>query len=310
MRLRTSLLLLLGAHLVVASHAAAADELPVSCDVPGIFDAGARWTQLSGGHAGCEGPQWVGHGDEVTLYYAAHHDHLAYRWTPRGGLEVWRSDSPEATAFRPDGQGGFYVVEQTTRRLVRWDAEGKLAEVLADRFDGKRLNRPNDVIVRSDGTLWFTDPDFLFKVRTEEVKEQRGQYVYRFDPKTEELAAVVRELILPNGIAFSRDEKWLYVTDSATENVYRWPVGDDDKLGTRATFATFAEKGLDGVVCDAHDRVWVATMKGVRITSAEGKPLGLLKTPGKPTAIAFGPDGWLCVTTRDACYITHLATGH
>ena len=277
-------------------------------DVPGIFASNAHWQQLSGGHVGTEGPQWIVNQGEPTLHYAAHHDHLAYRWTERGGLSVWRDDSPEATSFRPDGRGGFYVVEQTNRRLTRWDANGRMTEVLADKFEGKKLNRPNDVIVKSDGTLWFTDPDFLFVQRPQDVKELAGQSVYRLDPATKALTAVARDFDKPNGIAFSPDEAWLYVTDSGTPSLYRWPVLAGGRLGPREVFATFTEKGLDGLAFDSAGRLWCATKDGIRVLDQTGKILGLIKTPGKPTAFAFAPapSKWVCVTTREACWIASL----
>ena len=91
---------------------------PVVCSVPGLFGMDAQWQTLTSSHAGCEGAQWV----DGTLHYAAHHDGFAFQWSEAAGLVIWRKDSPEATSFRPDGAGGFYVVEQTTRQLARWSA--------------------------------------------------------------------------------------------------------------------------------------------------------------------------------------------
>ena len=145
------------------------------------------WKQHGGGFAGCEGPEWITVAGEPTLIYAAHHDHFAFRWSSAKGLSVWRSDSPEATAFRPDGSGGFYVVEQGTRRVTRWNERAEEVEVLADRFEGKLLNRPNDLRIRHlDGSttpLWtsgkdtkagkFTANEFFkdLKIRTVNVSE-------------------------------------------------------------------------------------------------------------------------------------------
>jgi hypothetical protein len=93
----------------------------VECDLSGLFAEGANWQLIGGGYAGCEGAQWLGD----TLHFAAHHDHFAFQWSAATGLKSWRKDSPEATSFRPDGAGGFYVVEQTTRQLTRWNAQGE-----------------------------------------------------------------------------------------------------------------------------------------------------------------------------------------
>lgn len=258
-----------------------------------------RWQCLSSGHAGCEGAQWIGE----TLHYAAHHDGFAFKWSESAGLVIWRKDSPEATSFRPDGAGGFYVVEQTTRQLARWNEKGERIEVLADAFEGKKLNRPNDCVVKSDGSVWFTDPDWLFDKRPEDKKELPGQFVFRFDAKTQTLTKAAEGFDKPNGIVFSPDEKHLFITDTGTANVFRFPVHGDGTLGPREVFATFAEKGLDGLAFDPQGQLWVCTKDGIRIVALDGKAVGMLKTPGKPTSIAFGPDGRVAVTTREACFI-------
>ena len=268
------------------------------------FAPGARWTTIGGGYSGSEGAQWIGE----KLHFAAHHDRFAFTWTERAGLAVWRDDSPEATSFRPDGRGGLYVVEQTTRRLTRWDAAGKMTEVLADKFEGKRLNRPNDCIVRADGTVWFTDPDFLFAQRKDEVKELSGQNLYRYDPRTRALTAAVRGLEKPNGLEFSPDEKFLFVTDSAGFDILRFAVNTDDALGPREVFATLKVKGLDGLAFDPAGHLWCAALDGVHVFDATGRDLGVIKLPSKPTAIAFAPapSRLVCVTTRDAAFVTSL----
>ena len=134
--LALTLSLVLGTKSLLAqSPISSSNRLPIeviSGESP--FAENSQWQQLSGGHAGCEGAQWEIRNDMLTLMYAAHHDQLAYRWTEANGLTVWRDDSPEATSFRPDGKGGYYVVEQTTRQLARWDADGKRVAILADRL--------------------------------------------------------------------------------------------------------------------------------------------------------------------------------
>jgi sugar lactone lactonase YvrE/mono/diheme cytochrome c family protein len=287
------------------------DRFPIeirSGDSP--FEAKAQWQRLSSGHAGCEGAQWEIRNGELTLMYAAHHDHLAYRWTEASGLTVWRDDSPEATAFRPDGTGGYYVVEQTTRQLARWDADGQRVEILADRFNGKRLNRPNDCVVHSDGSVWFTDPDWLFKQRSDDAKELDGQFVFCFDPSNGSIRKVADGLNKPNGIAFSPDEKWLFVTDSFANQLYRWPVQNSKALGKREVFATFPDVGNDGITFDTYGRLWCCTRAGIVILNGAGETVALVKTPNKPTSVAFAPapSRKVCVTTRDACYITELAS--
>jgi sugar lactone lactonase YvrE/acetyl esterase/lipase len=268
------------------------------------FAPGARWTMVGGGYAGSEGAQWIGE----KLHFAAHHDRFAFTWTERAGLAVWRDDSPEATSFRPDGRGGFYVVEQTTRQLARWNTRGERAEVLADRFEGKRLNRPNDCIVRSDGSVWFTDPDWLFAQRKEEVKELNEQNLYRYDPRTRALTAAARGFEKPNGLVFSPDEKTLFVTDSGGSDIFRFAVNADGTLGPREIFATLKVRGLDGLAFDPAGRLWCAALDGVHVFDVAGRDLGVIALPSKPTAIAFAPapSRLVCITTRDAAFVTSL----
>jgi gluconolactonase len=259
---------------------------------------------LGGGYGGSEGAQWI----EEKLHFAAHHDRFAFTWTERTGLAVWRDDSPEATSFRPDGRGGFYVVEQTTRQLARWNARGERVEVLADRFEGKRLNRPNDCVVHSDGTVWFTDPDFLFAQRKDEVKELTGQNLYRYDPRTRALTAAALGFGKPNGLAFSPDGKFLYVTDSAGTDILRFAVAADGSLGQREIFATLEVRGLDGLAFDPAGRLWCAALDGVHVFDGTGRDLGVIALPSKPSAIAFAaaPSRLVCITTREAAFVAAL----
>jgi len=276
--------------------------------VPDVTPSGSApaiqggWKQLGGGYGGCEGAQWITVDGGPTLIYAAHHDGFVFRWSPEKGLRVWRDDSPEATSFRPDGKGGFYVVEQTTRQVTRWNEWAERTEVLADRFAGKRLNRPNDLRVHPDGSLWFTDPDFLFRLRPDEVKELEGQYIFRLDPETKKLT-VVKDAKKPNGIAFSEDGKTLFFTDSMSKNIYRARILDDGTVSGREIFATSELSGLDGLSFDSQGRLWSAGKASVAVYQVDGSLLGTYAFPSKPTAIAFHPDGWICVTTRDAAYV-------
>jgi acetyl esterase/lipase/sugar lactone lactonase YvrE len=280
-----------------------APKVTASGSVPAIQ---GEWKQLGGGYGGSEGPQWITVDGEPTLIYAAHHDGFVFRWSPEKGLRVWRDDSPEATSFRPDGKGGYYVVEQTTRQVTRWNEQAECTAVLADRFEGKQLNFPNDLRVHPDGSLWFTDPDFLFGLRPDEVKELEGQYIFRLDPETRELTAVVKDAKKPNGIAISEAGKALFFTDSMSKNIYRAPILDDGTVGAREIFATSELFGLDGLTLDSQGCLWSAAKTSVAVYQADGALLGNYAFPSKPTAIAFHPDGWICVTTRDAAYVAQF----
>ncbi len=301
-----SLLSPLGAQPAKSPVPAPDEKISPSPFVLSLFSPDFSWIQIGGGYQGCEGAQWIGE----TLYFAAHHDRLALQWTAARGLTTWRDDSPEATSFRPDGEGGFYVVEQSTRRLTRWNAAGRMTEVLADRFAGKRLNRPNDAIVHSDGSIWFSDPDFLFAQRPDEVKELTEQNIYRYHPASGQLEARVRGLAKPNGLVFSPDESHLYVTDSGGRDILRFAVNADGSLGPREVFASLKTRGLDGLAFDPAQRLWCAALDGVHVFDSTGRNLGVIPLPAKPTSIAFAaaPPRLVCVTTRDAAFVTTLAS--
>lgn len=278
-------------------------EVTSSGNVPPID---GDWKQLGGGYAGCEGPQWITVDGEPTLLYAAHHDGFVFRWSPAKGLSVWRDDSPEATSFRPDGSGGYYVVEQTTRQVSLWNDRGERVEVLADRFEGKRLNRPNDLRVHPDGSLWFTDPDFLFAKRPDEVKELEGQYIFRLDPDTKTLTAAIRDAVKPNGIEISGDGRQLFYTDNTTKDIYRAEIAEDGSITGKEVFATSEKFGLDGLALDPKKRLWSAAKETVDIYSDGGNLIGSFALPAKPTAIAFHPYGWVCITTLEAAYVAQI----
>lgn len=275
-----------------------------------LFPRDSVWTSLGSGYAGCEGAQWIKGDQGPTLLFAAHHDFLVFSWNEKSGLQVWKKDSPEATAFRPDGSGGFYVVEQSHRNVTHWDRSGQRTAVLAERFEGKRLNRPNDLIVHRDGTLWFTDPDYLFRQRPTDLKELDGQYLYRLDPRSGELRAVVKDLKLPNGLAFSPDYEMLYFNDASGDSIFRARLTPDGTLSPRETFARISVKGLDGLAFDPEGNLWCAAMDGVHVFDRSGRELGVLTFPFKPTSIAFfsshGAIPRVCVTTREAAFVTSL----
>lgn len=272
-----------------------------------VAPADAQPEFIAGGFNGCEGAQWIpepGRTGGGHLRFGAVHTDVAFRWDETNGLRGLRSPSFEASAFRPHPAGGLIVAEQTTRQLVRYESDGRVT-VLVDRFEGKRLNRPNDIAVRRDGSVWFTDPDYLFKQRPQETKELAGQYVFRFDPATAELRAVVTDLKLPNGIAFTPNESTVYIGDSGAGTVDCWPVLADGTLGARASFVRPRHGGPDGLTVDAAGNVWIASAKAVEVFSSAGKPLAELVVPGKrPAATAIGGSRgeWLFVCTRDAVW--------
>ena len=277
-----------------------------------------NWTRLGGSYNGCEGAQWVRFPGglnapvQIELIFAAHHDGLLYRWNEKRGLRLWVESTPEISAVRPKGSGeeGFYAVAQTTRQLVSLSAQGEVNEILADRLGDKRINRPNDLRIHPrDKSVWITDPNYLFRMRPMESQELPGQYVLRYDPTTKQLTAPIKTLQLPNGIAFDRTGKSLFIGDSKQRKLFRFALNDECELisDTPELVATFP-KGLDGVSMDPNNNLWVAGKEGVSIISQNGKSIAHLALPERASSIDFMNDDsgdfhWVAVTTMSFAYV-------
>jgi gluconolactonase len=265
-----------------------------------------KWSKLIGGFGGCEGAQWLDGNNSPRLLFAAHHDRLVFEWSPDLGLTLLRSNSPEATSFRPDHKGGLYVVEQGTRRLMKWNDKGDTIKVLASHYQGKKLNRPNDARVDHKGRVWFTDPDYLFKKRPHERKELPGQYVFCYDPETDQIKAAIQDLIAPNGIAIDLNQKMIYVGDSKQAKIFRYALHDDGSLGQQELFYSCKHRRLDGLAFDLKGQLWYAGKEGISAINQKGELTTTIETPNFPTSMDFHKSGWVCVTLRDCVYVTNL----
>ena len=183
-----------------------------------LFFDGCRWA---------EGPVWFRDGN--FLLWSDIPNHRMLRWVPdaiNGGVSVFRADSNYSNGNTRDRQGRLVTCEHGSRRVTRTEPDGSIT-VIADSHKGKRLNSPNDVVVKSDGTIWFTDPNYGIMSDYEGHKadmEQDGCYVFRFDPKNGKLSVVADDFDKPNGLAFSPDESMLYVADSAVRTSRKSPA--------------------------------------------------------------------------------------
>ena len=158
---------------------------------------------------------------------------------------------------------------------------------LVDRFDGKKFNSPNDAVVKSDGTIWFTDPPY--GLPKGETKEQDGNYVFRFDPKTKTTTLAAKDFDMPNGLCFSPDEKKLYVADSGKPRHIRvFDVQPDGTLTGGAVFCQIDKGVPDGIRCDAQGRIFSSAGDGVHIFSPDGKLIGKILVPETPANLCFG----------------------
>jgi gluconolactonase len=303
-------------HLVVASFALLAPAvLPLPAADFQIADAaefarcvptGAKVEKLAGGFDFIEGPVWIK--SSGYLVFSDIPKNELKQWSPTGEVKTYRAPSFNANGNTLDRTGRLLTCEHSGRRVAVQEKDGTLRTVV-DSFEGKKFNSPNDVVVKSDGTLYFTDPDYGLKndpaTKQKVGKEQPGNFVYRHDPKTGRTTALVRDFSNPNGLAFSPDEKTLYIADSgAPKHIRRFAVAADGTLSGGQVFCKIDVGGPDGIRVDATGRVWSSAGDGVQIFAPDGKLIGKILVPEGPANLCFGgADGkTLFITARKSLY--------
>jgi len=253
-----------------------------------VVDEGATVRQLATNLQFTEGPTWFAAG--ACLLFSDIPADRIYAWTDEGGLKVWRTPSHNTNGNTTDAQGRLVSCEHTTRRVTRTAKDGAV-QILCARYQGKRLNSPNDVAVKRDGTIWFTDPPYGLRGQKAELP---GCYVFRLDAGAKDPVVVAPDFTRPNGIAFSPDEKHLYVANSDREaaHVRRFRVQKDNTLAGGEVFCTIRPGGPDGIRCDADGRLYVSAGDGVQVFSTAGKLIGKIRTPQGAANCCFGgPNG-------------------
>lgn len=260
--------------------------------------------KLAGGFTFIEGPVWRPNG---VLWFSDVVGNVVRQWSPDGKvIEILRpggydGDSLPAGGFNgPNGStrstdGSVVLCQHGNRRIVRIDSKMNITTVV-DNFEGKKLNAPNDLVYRSDGSLYFTDPPYgLPKGDDDPAKELPFNGVFKLSNGT--LHILVKDMTRPNGLAFSPDEKTLYVANS-DENYRMWMRFDVNADGTLRNGRVFAdvsaerEDGLpDGMKIDALGNIWATGPGGVWVFAPDGKHLGTIKLPEQPANCAWGEDG-------------------
>lgn len=258
-----------------------------------------RIEKIASGYAFTEGPAWSPMG---FLIFSDVPDNQLLRFMPGEKAAVYRDQSNGASGNRFDEQGRLYTCETRARRVTRTDKKGKV-EVLAERWQGKRLNAPNDLVVRKEGDVYFTDPAFG---NQQDARELDFFGVYRI-PRKGEIEIIAKPKGRPNGIALAPNGRTLYVGNSDEKNVRAY---DLDKSGAASNERTLIS-GLDGVpdgICvDEKGNLYVAANQ-LDVFSPEGKPLGRIPLPETPSNCTFGdPDlGSLYITARTSVYRVRL----
>ena len=251
-----------------------------------------------------EGPQWME--DEGVLLFSDVAANTIYQLSAYDEITVFRKPSRFANGLAVDKEGRLLAAESGARQVTRTEPDGKVTPIAA-RFEGAPLNQPNDIVVRSDGSIYFTDPAFGDAAAQAEL-DFRG--VFRIAPDgsiTAEYRGEASET--PNGVAFSPDESLLYVSDYDANLVRVFDVADDGTLSEPSTFAEVA--GPDGMAVDEAGNLFVASFNGsaLQVFTPDGEDAGTINMPGSPSNCAFGgADGrTLYITTGTGLYRTTLA---
>jgi len=257
----------------------------------GLFLFNAAVEKLADGSRWAEGPVWFG--DHRCLVWSDIPGDRLMRWDEEtGAVSVFRSPSHYANGNTRDRQGRLVTCEHQIGRVTRTEPNGSIT-VIADAHDGRPLNSPNDVVVSADGTVWFTDPHFGLTTPYEgggDGRERRPGWVYRTDPGSGVVEAVITSLEAPNGLAFSPDERWLYVVDSGDGGLYRWDV---EGGGEPTELVAGGDGSPDGFRVDERGNLWcgwggTAEQNGVRVYSSEGELIGFVELPARCANVAFG----------------------
>jgi gluconolactonase len=285
-------LLAIAVGLVCVARAVAADvpQLPPpQGDDPAAFallvSPQAHVEKVRAGFGFLEGTVWLPDGRLVFSDEGPGRDTL-FQCSADGVVSVFRHPSHNSNGNAIDRQGRLVTCEQDTRSVTRTEPDGRTV-TLADRYQGKRFNSPNDVVVKSDGTVWFTDP--ALGVPKGEHTELPGNWVFRVDPRTGVVTAVVTDMPTPNGLAFSPDERLLYVSDtSRARNIRAYDVRADGTVANGRVICR-TDKGVpDGFRVDQAGRLWSSAGDGIHVFGPDGKRIGRIFVPESPANLCFG----------------------
>ncbi len=256
------------------------------------FKGSARVEKLFEGCRWAEGPAWFPLMRSV-VWSDIPNDRML-RWDETTGVTgVFRNPAGFTNGNTVDREGRLVSCEHGNRRVTRTEHDGSIT-VIADRYEGMQLNSPNDVVVKSDGSIWFTDPPYGIESDYEGHKgevEQAGNFVYRVDPGSGDVEVVADDFDRPNGLAFNPDESKLVVSDTGsaqTRHFRIFDVADNGTLSGGEVFATCTSGGFDGFRFDTEGRIWTSAGDGVHCIDPDGTLLGKVKVPEGVANVVFG----------------------
>jgi gluconolactonase len=249
--------------------------------------------KLATGFDWVEGPVWFGDGN--YLLFSDIPNNRIMRWTPEVGVSIFRQPSNFSNGHARDGLGRLISCEHGTRRVTRTEHDGTIT-VIADSYNGKKLNSPNDVVVKSDGSIWFTDPHYGIMTNYEGYKAEQELpcNVYQVDAATGAITAVSTDFACPNGLVFSPDEKRLYISDTGRmfENdpthIRAFDVDEKGKLSASCIFQSVSHGVADGMRVDQDGNLWSSASDGVHCFDPSGTLLGKILVPETVSNLCFG----------------------
>ena len=281
-----------------------------------LVDKEAVVTLIDNSSQHTEGPVYIPAEDSVVWSDVVGDRLLQYQG---GEVSVFKSPARYQNGNALDLEGRIVGCSHRDRAIVRQEHSGEW-KILIDRYNNKRLNSPNDIVVKSDGTIWFTDPSFGLTSPNEGCggqQEQFGSFVFRFDPVTQEIDAVIKEMERPNGLAFSPDERLLYVSDTSAvvnpsllHHILVYDIIDGRVAENGRVFAEIHPGEPDGFCVDASGNVFTSAADGVHIYSSAGVLLGKIRTPEICANLTFGGKAYdrLFITAGDSLYSIQLKT--
>ncbi len=269
----------------------------------------ARLEKLAEGCRWAEGPAYFPAG-RYLVWSDVPNDRMMRFDETSGNVSVFRHPAGYSNGNTVDRQGRLVTCEHGNRRVSRTEHDGSIT-VLASHYQGRRFNSPNDVVVKSDGSIWFTDPAYGIDSDYEghKAESEIGDcHVYRVDPHTGDVSIVADDFVRPNGLAFSPDEKRLYVADTGATHVKEGPrhirvfdVDDNGKLSGGGVFATCTQGLFDGFRLDEAGRIWTSAGDGVHCYESDGTLIGKILVPEAVANVVFGGPKrnrlYICATT-------------
>ncbi|AOX19556.1 SMP-30/gluconolactonase/LRE family protein [Kozakia baliensis] len=250
-------------------------------------------------HTGCrwtEGPAYFPAGRYLIWSDIPNNRMLRYDEC-NDAVSIFRNPSYYSNGNTIDRQGRLVTCEHGSRRVTRTEINGKIT-IIADHYDGRRLNSPNDVVVKSDGSIWFTDPTYGIDSDYEGGRSESeigARHVYRVDPANGQISVVADDFIQPNGLAFSPDETKLYISDTGRTHSNSNPahirvfnVTDDNKLSGGAVFSECSSGLFDGFRLDEAGRLWSSAYDGVHCINSDGRLIGKILIPEIVANLCFG----------------------